>query len=69
MNDVTAPPVDAASAERLRRHHARRHVLGRVGLYLAAAVMLFGTVLLLLLKLVERRDAETATSDPERAPA
>lgn len=40
-----------------------------VGLYLAAAVMLFGTVLLLLLKLVERRDAETATSDPERAPA
>jgi multiple sugar transport system permease protein len=38
VTDVTAPPVDAASAERLRRHYARRHVLGRVGLYLAAAL-------------------------------
>ncbi len=40
-----------------------------VGLYLAAGVMVVGTALLLLLKLVERRDAETSTSDPERAPA
>lgn len=39
-----------------------------VGLYLATGVMVFGTVLLLLLKLVERRDAETATN-PERASA
>jgi predicted MFS family arabinose efflux permease len=38
-----------------------------VGLYLAAAVMLFGTLLLLLLKLVERRDAETVPTDDERA--
>jgi multiple sugar transport system permease protein len=33
---VTAIALDAASAEQLRRHHARRHVWGRVGLYLAA---------------------------------
>lgn len=32
-----------------------------VGLYLAAAIMLIGTVLLLLLRVVERRDAEPAT--------
>lgn len=38
-------------------------------LYLAAAIMLLGTVLLLLLKLVERRDEETATTDAERPPA
>jgi predicted MFS family arabinose efflux permease len=38
-----------------------------LGLHLAAAVMLLGTVLLLLLKVVERRDAEKPTTDPERA--
>lgn len=37
-------------------------------LYLAAAVMLLGTVLLLVLKLVERRDAVAASADDERAP-
>ena len=30
--------LDTAAAERLRRHHARRHVQARVGLYLAAAL-------------------------------
>lgn len=30
--------VDAARAERLRRHHARQHVLGRVGLYVLAVL-------------------------------
>lgn len=30
--------VDAGRAERLRRHHARQHVLGRVGLYLLAVL-------------------------------
>jgi multiple sugar transport system permease protein len=30
--------VDAARAERLRRHHARQHVLGRLGLYLLAVL-------------------------------
>ncbi|MGH3345915.1 MAG: carbohydrate ABC transporter permease, partial [Nocardioides sp.] len=29
----------AAEAERLRRHHARRHVAGRVGLYVAAVLV------------------------------
>jgi MFS family permease len=38
-------------------------------LYLAAAVMLLGTVLLLLLKLVEHRDAETTTADVGSASA
>lgn len=33
---MTAPALDSARAERLRRHHARRHVWGRVGLYVAA---------------------------------
>jgi multiple sugar transport system permease protein len=31
-----APTLDAARAARLRRHYARRHVLGRVALYAAA---------------------------------
>ncbi len=30
--------VDAARAEQLRRHHARQHVLGRVGLYVLAVL-------------------------------
>jgi len=30
--------VDAGRAERLRRHHARQHVLGRVGLYALAVL-------------------------------
>ena len=30
--------VDAGRAERLRRHHARQHVLGRVGLYVLAVL-------------------------------
>ena len=37
-------------------------------LYLAAAIMLLGTLLLLLLKLVERRDERNATTDAERTP-
>lgn len=39
-----------------------------VGLYLAAAVMLVGTVLLLVLKAVDRRDAESMAFDPGSGP-
>ena len=35
---AATPVVDSAEAERLRRHHARRHVLSRIGLYAAAAL-------------------------------
>ncbi len=35
---MTTTVVDAERAERLRRHHARQHVLGRVGLYLLAVL-------------------------------
>jgi len=33
--------IDPAAAERLRRHHARRYVLGRVGIYVAAILAAF----------------------------
>jgi multiple sugar transport system permease protein len=36
VTTAAAPIADAGEAERLRRHHGRRHVLGRVGLYAAA---------------------------------
>jgi len=36
VSTAAIPVIDPAAAERLRRHHARRYVMGRVGLYLAA---------------------------------
>ncbi len=39
---------------------AARYAGYAVGLYVAAAIMVLGTALLLLLKLVERRDAAVA---------
>jgi len=36
---VDTATLDPAGAERLRRHHARRHVMGRVALYLAAILV------------------------------
>ena len=38
---MTSAIVDAERAERLRRHHVRQHVLGRVGLYVLAVVAAF----------------------------
>jgi len=38
---AVAPALDSARAERLRRHHARRHVWGRIGLYVAAILVGF----------------------------
>ena len=40
MSELTSPGpvVDQVRAERLRRHYARQHVLGRVGLYLLAVL-------------------------------
>ncbi|MDQ4053064.1 MAG: carbohydrate ABC transporter permease [Actinomycetota bacterium] len=35
----TTTALDPTSAERLRRHHARRHVMGRIALYLAAILV------------------------------
>lgn len=38
MTATRQPAVDPARVDRLRRHHARQHVLARIGLYAVAVL-------------------------------